>query len=83
MIPSGAVSTILSHKGNAICTISPEATVFKAIQMMAEKKRRHGNNPYHTGHIVPSLAAILSRFPSQSVPDPGHPTQATRSTPSF
>ena len=37
MIPSGTVSTILSHKGNAICTISPEATVFKAIQMMADK----------------------------------------------
>ena len=37
MIPSGTVSTILSHKGNAICSISPEATVFEAIQMMADK----------------------------------------------
>ena len=37
MITSGTAGTILSHKGNTICAISPEATVFEAIQLMAEK----------------------------------------------
>ena len=37
MIPAGAISEILQHKGNAIWTVSPSATVFEAIQMMAEK----------------------------------------------
>ena len=37
MITSGTAGTILSHKGNTICSISPDATVFEAIQLMAEK----------------------------------------------
>jgi CBS domain-containing protein len=37
MNPNGSISEILSHKGNAAWSISPEATVFEAIQLMAEK----------------------------------------------
>ncbi len=37
MIPAGAISEILNHKGRATWTVSPDATVFEAIQMMAEK----------------------------------------------
>jgi CBS domain-containing protein len=31
------ISEILQHKGNTVWTIAPEATVFEAIQMMADK----------------------------------------------
>jgi len=34
---SGNVSSILGHKGRQVFSISPEATVFEAIQIMAEK----------------------------------------------
>lgn len=34
---SGNVSSILNHKGCQVFSISPEATVFEAIQLMAEK----------------------------------------------
>jgi len=37
MIPSGTINEILLHKGGAIWTIAPEATVFEAIQMMSDK----------------------------------------------
>ena len=37
MNPNGTISEILSHKGSTVWSISPEATVFEAIQMMAEK----------------------------------------------
>lgn len=37
MIPSGTINEILHHKGNAVWAIAPEATVFEAIQMMADK----------------------------------------------
>ena len=37
MNPNASVSEILGHKGAAIWTISPNATVFEAIQMMADK----------------------------------------------
>jgi len=37
MNPNGTISEILHHKGQAAWTISPEATVFDAIQMMADK----------------------------------------------
>jgi CBS domain-containing protein len=37
MIPTGTVNEILAHKGGNIWTVSPEATVFDAIQLMAEK----------------------------------------------
>lgn len=37
MNPNGSISEILSHKGNAAWSISPEATVFEAIQLMADK----------------------------------------------
>src|SRR5208283_4140544 len=37
MNPNASVSEILSHKGAAIWTISPDATVFEAIQLMADK----------------------------------------------
>ena len=37
MIPSGSISEILDHKGNAVWMVSPDNTVFEAIQLMAEK----------------------------------------------
>ena len=37
MIPAGAISEILQHKGRSTWTILPGATVFEAIQMMADK----------------------------------------------
>ena len=37
MIPSGTINEILHHKGNAVWTIAPDATVFEAIQTMADK----------------------------------------------
>jgi len=37
MIPSGTISEILHHKGTNVWTIAPDATVFEAIQKMADK----------------------------------------------
>ncbi len=37
MTHSLQIREILSNKGNAVWTVAPEATVFQAIQMMAEK----------------------------------------------
>ena len=37
MNPNGTISEILSHKGATTWSISPDATVFEAIQMMADK----------------------------------------------
>jgi CBS domain-containing protein len=37
MNPNGTISEILSHKGTQVWSISPEATVFDAIQMMADR----------------------------------------------
>jgi hypothetical protein len=37
MNPNGTISEILSHKGSTAWSISPDATVFEAIQMMADK----------------------------------------------
>ena len=37
MIPTGTINEILSHKGTQVWKIQPDATVFEAIQMMAEK----------------------------------------------
>lgn len=37
MNPNGAISEILSYKGPHAWSISPESTVFQAIQMMADK----------------------------------------------
>jgi CBS domain-containing protein len=37
MNPNGTIHEILSHKGNQVWSISPEAMVFDAIQMMADK----------------------------------------------
>jgi CBS domain-containing protein len=37
MIPTGSISDILEHKGNAVWTVSPDNTVFEAIQLMSEK----------------------------------------------
>ena len=37
MIPSGTIQEILDHKGAALWTVSPDATVFEAIQMMSDK----------------------------------------------
>jgi len=37
MNPNGSISEILNHKGSTVWTIAPEATVFDAIQMMADK----------------------------------------------
>jgi len=37
MNPTGTIHEILNHKGTAVWTVSPDATVFEAIQMMADK----------------------------------------------
>src|ERR1041385_7530919 len=37
MIPTGTISEILNQKGTNAWSISPDATVFEAIQLMAEK----------------------------------------------
>ncbi|HEX4263747.1 MAG TPA: CBS domain-containing protein [Verrucomicrobiae bacterium] len=37
MIPTGSINEILDHKGSNVWTIEPGATVFEAIQMMADK----------------------------------------------
>jgi CBS domain-containing protein len=37
MNPYGTISELLVHKGSQVWSISPEATVFDAIQLMAEK----------------------------------------------
>ena len=37
MIPVGTIREILSHKGTTTWTISPDATVFEAIHLMADK----------------------------------------------
>lgn len=37
MIPTGSIHEILDHKGNAVWTVSPDNTVFEAIQLMSEK----------------------------------------------
>jgi CBS domain-containing protein len=37
MNPNGSISEILSHKGSQVWSIAPEAMVFDAIQMMADK----------------------------------------------
>jgi CBS domain-containing protein len=37
MNPNSSISEILGHKGSAVWAISPNATVFEAIQLMADK----------------------------------------------
>jgi CBS domain-containing protein len=37
MIPTGTINEILLHKGNTVWSVTPETTVFEAIQMMANK----------------------------------------------
>jgi CBS domain-containing protein len=37
MNPNGTISEILSHKGSTVWSIAPDATVFEAIQLMADK----------------------------------------------
>lgn len=37
MTHAGQIREILNHKGNNVWTIAPDATVFEAIQMMADK----------------------------------------------
>jgi CBS domain-containing protein len=37
MIPAGTINEILSQKGATVWTVQPDATVFEAIQMMADK----------------------------------------------
>ena len=37
MNPIGTINEILTQKGTTVWRISPEATVFEAIQMMADK----------------------------------------------
>ena len=37
MNPNGIISEILGHKGDNVWSISPDATVFAALQMMADK----------------------------------------------
>ena len=37
MIPNGSIKEILDHKGAAVWTVTPDTTVFEAIQLMSEK----------------------------------------------
>ncbi len=37
MTHAGQIRDILNHKGNSVWTVAPDATVFEAIQMMADK----------------------------------------------
>lgn len=37
MVPTGSIREILGSKGSTVWTISPDATVFEAIQLMADK----------------------------------------------
>jgi CBS domain-containing protein len=37
MIPQGTINEILHHKGTTVWTLGPEATVFEAIRVMADK----------------------------------------------
>lgn len=37
MNPNGTISEILSHKGTQVWSVSPEETVFDAIQLMSDK----------------------------------------------
>lgn len=37
MIPTGSIHEILDYKGNAVWTVSPDNTVFEAIQLMSDK----------------------------------------------
>jgi CBS domain-containing protein len=37
MITNGSIGTLLHHKGSAVWTISADATVFEAIELLAEK----------------------------------------------
>ncbi|MFO1478021.1 MAG: CBS domain-containing protein [Verrucomicrobiota bacterium] len=37
MIPQGSIDEILHQKGSTVWSVSPDVTVFEAIQMMAEK----------------------------------------------
>ena len=37
MNPNGSIGEILSHKGNQVWSISPDAMVYDAIQMMSDK----------------------------------------------
>ena len=37
MTPAGTIREILNHKGSAVWTVAPDATVFEAIKMMADK----------------------------------------------
>jgi CBS domain-containing protein len=37
MIPHGTIAEILTHKGGNVWSVGPDATVFEAIQLMAEK----------------------------------------------
>lgn len=37
MKTSGTIDTVLHHKGRTVWTIAPEATVFEAIRLLAEK----------------------------------------------
>jgi len=37
MIPHGTINEILHHKGTAVWSVKPDATVFEAIQLMSDK----------------------------------------------
>jgi CBS domain-containing protein len=37
MIPTGTINEILQHKGSQVWAVSPDASVFEAIQLMSEK----------------------------------------------
>lgn len=37
MIPTANINEVLTHKGSTVWTVSPDTTVFEAIQLMADK----------------------------------------------
>ena len=37
MIPTGTISEILNHKGSTVYSVTPDTTVYDAIELMAEK----------------------------------------------
>jgi len=56
MIPNGSINEILDHKGGAVWTVAPDATVFEAIQMMSRKMWAHCS--------LPNGISSLASFPN-------------------
>jgi CBS domain-containing protein len=73
MIP-GVINEILAHKSSPVWTISPEATVFEAIQLMAEKNI--GALPVMSGDKL--IGVISERDYTRNVALKGKSSKETR-----